>query len=126
MSEQHRDPLEDGYDPRPPAGDGCPLDCAGGWVQVKEKYAEHLADQTAERGTPRWRTLRASHLNSYYPCRVHRPAQFFRWAGGHLNRDHDQAACPECLEAKGSTRKASAVKRATAGAGAAAARQEGE
>jgi hypothetical protein len=32
----------------------------------------------------------------FYPCRVCRPAQFFRWVGGHYNRDHDRASCPEC------------------------------
>jgi len=108
------DPLED----QPPAEEqaaGCPLECADGWVQVKEKYAEHMADQKAERGTRAWESLYGAHLNSSYPCRIHRPVQFFRWAGGHYARDHDVGSCPECIESYGGVRKARKVAAMVAG-----------
>lgn len=101
-----RDPLED---PPPEEPTGCPLDCTDGWVQVKEKYAEHMADQVAQRDTPAWRSAFGAHLNSSYPCRVHRPVQFFRWAGGHYAKDHDPSQCVDCVESFGGARRARKV-----------------
>lgn len=100
------DPLEEA----PPAkAEGCAHGCVDGWVQVREKYAEHMADQrhgAENRETQAWRSAYAANLNSAYPCRVHRPVQFFRWAGGHYEKDHDPGTCPDCIEAHGGARKA--------------------
>lgn len=76
--------------------------CAGAsWVQVGEKYAEHLATKAVDRekDPAEWAARRAAYLNSYYPCPTCNRAMFFRWQGGHLDRDHVRAGCPECIDA---------------------------
>lgn len=120
MTDLFRDPLEldedEGPPPERPEPGGCPYGCADGWVQVKPKYAEHMADQKhADRDTPAWRSAYAAHLNSSYPCRTHRPVQFFRWAGGHYANDHDPSSCVECAEAHGGQRRARKVAAMVAG-----------
>lgn len=40
-----------------------------------------------------------------YPCRVCRPEDFARWAGGHFAADHDRAACVECRTGPPKARK---------------------
>lgn len=68
--------------------------CEHGWHYVARPYAEHLAGDND--GTPAWRARVAALLNSVYPCRVCKPAAFFRWVGGHFASDHDVANCPDC------------------------------
>lgn len=83
--------------------------CDGtGWVQVQEAYAEqHLApdlfadpdtvsEQAAQLAEQRLAQQRAALAQSVYPCRVHNPRLFFRWAQGHLDPQHDRSDCPEC------------------------------
>lgn len=76
--------------------------CDGaGWVQVGGKYAEHLASKAhdREKEPQAWAARRASYLNSYYPCSACNRPMFFRWQGGHLDKDHVRAGCPECIDA---------------------------
>lgn len=95
-----------------------PCRCDGGWVQVRPAYALHLypdppadvvADLPAEAHQELLRQLdlkRKAATNSWYPCRVHRPALFYRWVGGHLSTGHDVAACDECIQHLGGRRAA--------------------
>lgn len=76
--------------------------CEHGWHYVALPYAEHLAGDND--GTPAWRARVAALLNSVYPCRVCKPAAFFRWAGGHFAADHDAGSCPDCAT-PGQTRR---------------------
>lgn len=106
------DPLDD----TPPAGR---TDCrkggrcdGSGWVQVQPAYAaqqhpyppnpelDATDEELAEHGRLVRRTdvLRGQVADSYYPCKSCNEAAFFRWAGGHHRPDHDQSACPECVE----------------------------
>ena len=39
---------------------------------------------------------RAVAAGSVVPCKVCRPEQYLRWAGGHMDRGHDAAGCVEC------------------------------
>lgn len=88
--------------------------CDGGWVTVKAGYVERLAPWPAplpadlaadpemvaahELLVEEVRVRRASLANTVYPCRECQPAAFFRWVGGHLERNHDRLACAECRE----------------------------
>ena len=62
--------------------------CEGGWRDVTDLYAEHLAG-----GDP---TKVAGLRNSVYPCKVCRPATFFRWVQGHYQPGHEPEACDVC------------------------------
>lgn len=79
-------------------------------MQVQPAYADQqlpepdlfmadseLDEQTAELARQQLARQRAALAESVYPCRVHRPRLFFRWAGGHLALEHDRKACPDCL-----------------------------
>ena len=91
--------------------------CSGsGWRQVQAKYAEHQADlkvpqpedrERTELEQRQWRSAYATALNTVYPCKDCNAALFWRWANGHLERDHDRAACIECttLGVSGSKKK---------------------
>lgn len=95
--------------------------CEGtGWVQVQPAYAEqHLApdlftpeqeldEAAAELARQRAERERAALASSVYPCRVHNARLFYRWAGGHLDPEHDRDHCPECTTAtprRGSRRR---------------------
>jgi len=75
--------------------------CGGtGWIFVLEGYVRaHVKNPDDE--------VRAAGLrNSVYPCKFHNSRRFGRWAGGHYERDHDEAECAEC-----STRFPSFVRR---------------
>lgn len=54
---------------------------------------EHQAEAVAL--VERRRTLAE---NTTYPCKECNTTAFYRWAGGHLNPNHDTAACDECAE----------------------------
>lgn len=76
--------------------------CAGAqWIQVGEKYAEHLATKAhdPEEEPQAWAGRRAAFLNSYYPCPTCNRTMFFRWQGGHLDKDHVRAGCADCIDA---------------------------
>lgn len=79
--------------------------CEHGWVQVKDAYARHMAAQKVAEDSEQFAAAYASYLNSYYPCRVCRPVQFFRWAGKHYDREHDVSSCAECIEAHTGNRR---------------------
>lgn len=71
--------------------------CDGtGWVQVRPEYAERVATRSdGTRDEQRYQSA----LLTVYPCKVHRPAQFFRWLEGHYGPDHDPHDCEPCREA---------------------------
>lgn len=106
------DPLDD----RPQ-----PHECDDGWVRVKDPYARHMAltklGEGADETHPRYAALFATFQNSSYPCRVCRPVQFFRWAGGHYSATHDASNCVECAEARGGRRRGQRVASMSAGDG---------
>lgn len=94
------------------AGRGCRAggDCDGAeWVYVGPAYAERLFPlppaptlETAEHAAV-WAAVcdgierkRRAAANSAYPCRACNPRAFYRWAGRHLDADHDRGSCAEC------------------------------
>lgn len=88
------------------------------WVQVKPAYALHLVPDpdpqllaicTPEQAAVVWAEVdaqRGAARDSWYPCRDCNPRQFFRWAEGHWNKDHDVTNCAECIDALGGKRAA--------------------
>lgn len=104
------DPLDDNYTP----GNGT-HECEHGWVQVKEPYARHLALSKVPEESAQFASLYASLLNSFYPCRVCRPVQFYRWATKHYEPTHDVSSCAECIEAHSGKRRGARVAAAVAG-----------
>lgn len=91
MKTEHADPLDDDY--QPPASH----ECDHGWKQVKPPYAEHIALTKGEPDSEAYRLAYASLIQSYYPCSICRPNQFFRWVKGHYSKDHDTGTCPDCV-----------------------------
>lgn len=84
--------------------------CEHGWVHVRPAYAEHqvpmpdtdgLDAETVAAVEREVARMRAAAADSYYPCRNCRPAQFFRWVGGHWEKDHDPGGCSECTATMG-------------------------
>lgn len=71
--------------------------CDDGWVWVTASYA--MARATADEGS------HAALMNTVYPCKHCRPAQFYRWAHGCYGVDHDAFNCPECQAAGTSGRR---------------------
>lgn len=90
--------------------------CDAGWVEVTQSYVDRIAPipelqlgadpDVHEAIVAEVMTRRASLANTVYPCRDCQPAAFYRWAGGHLERNHDRAKCDECseLDARSSSR----------------------
>lgn len=81
--------------------------CEFGWRHVGAEYAERLFPEpdvsnldptAAAQRVAVVGAQRAGVLNSVYPCKNCRPADFFRWAEGHYASDHDRGACGECAE----------------------------
>lgn len=85
-------------------------DCApcdgSGWRRVQAKYAEHQASLKVPRELDvewtaahekAWRSAYETALNSVYPCKDCNTEMFWRWANGHLDREHDRASCAECI-----------------------------
>jgi len=85
------------------------LVCDGaGTVQVAAGYAERVVpDPTSARlesVEPETQKIIWSHVYarravaaaSVVPCKVCRPEQYLRWAGGHMDRGHDAAGCEVC------------------------------
>lgn len=68
-----------------------PHECVGGWREVTDVYAEHLAA-----GDP---AKVAALRNSVYPCKQCKPTQFFRWVQGHYQPGHEPEACDACKDA---------------------------
>lgn len=62
--------------------------CVGGWREVTEAYADHLAPDDPHK--------RAALLNSVYPCKQCRPKPFYRWVQGHYGPGHEPDDCDEC------------------------------
>jgi hypothetical protein len=77
----------------------CEGGCVGGWKEVQEAYALQEAAKAGDPGDPRYEAALAAARNTVYPCRICNKAAFFRWAGGHLDPEHDRSTCGECLEA---------------------------
>lgn len=87
---------------------GCTKCDGHGWMQVAESYAIRnaerpkaldSADETERAAAQVLYDLRlASARNSVYPCRACTRTLFFRWAGGHLAKDHDRGSCDECRD----------------------------
>lgn len=84
--------------------------CEGGWVQVLEGYVEREAPEPelpegagpeadAERAklAVDWKCQRAAAANTWYPCRVCNERLFYRWQGGHLEKDHNREDCDTCV-----------------------------
>lgn len=86
-----RDPLDD----RP-----VEHSCEGGFVYVGEKYAHAVALRRCDgkEDHPRFKIELDVARHNVYPCKVCRPAAFFRWAGGHYDSNHDASSCAECIE----------------------------
>lgn len=81
-------------------------DCnSTGWRYVSRAYAEHEAKQRMAQGeNPRsplddpadFAKWVEYYESTVYPCRTCNAETFYRWSGGHLDRDHDRAGCTEC------------------------------
>lgn len=85
--------------------------CEGGWMLVTATYVErrHPLPQQPELGAheddyrrydaqvAQVERRRAASTNTVYPCRACRPDDFARWAGGHLDPDHNRHDCPDCI-----------------------------
>lgn len=67
--------------------------CEGGWREVTDVYAEHLAGGDS--------VQLAALRNSVYPCKACKPAQFFRWVQGHYGPGHEPEACDACKDSLG-------------------------
>lgn len=77
---------------------GCDA-CEFGWRSVQMPYCEKMfpvADDDDDEAIERARERRAAAMNTVYPCKVCQPNLFFRWVGGHLDKEHDRGACEEC------------------------------
>jgi hypothetical protein len=85
------------------------LACDGdGWVPVAAGYAERIVPDPSparlesvdpDRQPDLWAHVylrRESAARSVAPCKVCRPGLYLRWAGGHLGRLHNTAACETC------------------------------
>jgi hypothetical protein len=90
--------------------------CDRGWVQVTAAYIDKQYPRPDPPDTDDLEVLdlydkqcvdidlrRKAAANTVYPCRVCRPADFFRWLNGHTASDHDKDTCTEC---SGITRRA--------------------
>lgn len=99
--------------------------CDGGWRTVTEGYVDRLAPiPTAldlapfteeEQGAILYLNgvKRAALRDSVYPCSDCNSSAFYRWAGGHLEANHDRGRCLECVEldkARGHRRSRSAPR----------------
>jgi hypothetical protein len=85
------------------------LACEGdGWVQIAAGYAERVVPdpssarlESVDAGTQtemwdRTYARREFAARSVVPCKVCRPELYVRWAGGHLDRGHNESACDSC------------------------------
>lgn len=85
--------------------------CDGGWRVVTETYVDRLAPiptpmdlALLESDVERTFVLEQNKMrrdalrDSVYPCADCNQAAFHRWAGGHLETNHDRSKCLECSE----------------------------
>lgn len=89
---------------------GCDV-CDHGWRFITQATVDRLApvptpmelallESDAEREAVLYLNSckRAAMAWTVYPCRACQPEAFGRWAGGHLDADHNAAGCAECIE----------------------------
>lgn len=83
--------------------------CEFGWVQVLASYVDRHApepelpelagpeyDEIRLRLVAEWKQRQASLRETWYPCKECNHRLFMRWAGGHLQPDHDRDECEQC------------------------------
>jgi hypothetical protein len=83
--------------------------CEHGWVQVLPSYADtHAPEPELPEGDgpemdalrakliAEWHSRQASLRETWYPCRECNRRMFLRWAGHHLESDHDRTECEIC------------------------------
>jgi hypothetical protein len=70
-----------------------PHTCVGGWREVTDEYARHLAPDDPIK--------QAALRNTVYPCKQCKPKQFFRWVEGHYAAGHEPEACDGCRDQLG-------------------------
>lgn len=92
--------------------------CEHGWVQVLPSYADtHAPEPELPEGDgpelealrqkliAEWRSRQASLRETWYPCRECNSRLFRRWAGHHLESDHDRSECEICETPKPHSRR---------------------
>lgn len=72
-------------------------ECDHGWRGLGDGFIEAEVARRKQRNPdvdeP---VVRAALLNTVYPCKTCQPTLFYRWAGRHLDSDHDRQSCVEC------------------------------
>jgi hypothetical protein len=92
-----------------------PHECDNGWRRVTEAWVEKrhpmpvrrdgMDDATFAEAVRQVEMRRAGSRETVYPCKVCRPTEFYRWATGHMEPDHDRSQCDECRDAPGGNRR---------------------
>lgn len=92
--------------------------CEHGWIKSADDYGEkvypgptaeqlgRLSDEDRVALEIHTSAIQQALSDSMYPCKICRPAQFWRWQGGHWRSNHDRSSCDECNPKGAKTRSA--------------------
>lgn len=81
--------------------------CDHGWCSVSETFVEKsypmpepdgMTEAEHTEAVRQCQLKRSSARDTVYPCKTCQPALFFRWVGGHLEKDHERGSCDECSD----------------------------